>query len=72
VKLLEKSLGDDYRWWGAGDDPIIKVWFRLKGIEPKFLILAYLLITLWAKIKAYHTLKKMRKNGNLDYWKVLR
>ena len=72
VKLLEKSLGDDYRWWGAADDPIIKVWFRLKGIKPKFLILAYILIILWAKIKAYRTLKKMRKNEDLDYWKVLR
>lgn len=72
VKLFEKSLGDDYRWWGALDDSIIKVWFKLKGIKPKFFVMAYALITLWAKIKAYRTLKKMRKNGNLDYWQVLR
>jgi glycosyltransferase involved in cell wall biosynthesis len=72
VSLFEKPLGDDYRWWGATDDHIIKVWFRLKGIKPKFLIMTYALITLWAKIKAYPALKKMRKNGDLDYWKVLR
>lgn len=72
VSLFEKPLGDDYRWWGATDDHIIKVWFRLKGIKPKFFVMAYALITLWAKIKAYRTLKKMRKNGDLDYWKVLR
>jgi len=72
VSLFEKPLGDDDRWWGATDDHIIKVWFRLKGIKPKFLIMTYALITLWAKIKAYPALKKMRKNGDLDYWKVLR
>jgi glycosyltransferase involved in cell wall biosynthesis len=72
VSLFEKPLDDDYRWWGATDDHIIKVWFRLKGIKPKFFVMAYALITLWAKIKAYRTLKKMRKNGDLDYWQVLR
>jgi glycosyltransferase involved in cell wall biosynthesis len=71
VKLFEKSLGDDYRW-GAEDNHIIKVWFRLKGFRPKFLVMAYIFITLWAKIKAYHTLKKMKKNGGLDYWQVIR
>ena len=72
VSLFEKPLGDDYRWWGATDDHIIKVWFRLKGFKPKLLVIVYVLITLWAKVKAYRTLKKMRKNGDLDYWKVLR
>ena len=72
VSLFEKPLGDDYRWWGATDNHIIKVWFRLKGIKSKFLVMAYVLITLWAKIKAHRRLKKMRKNGNLDYWQVLR
>ena len=72
VKLFEKSLGDDYRWWGAADNHIIRVWFGLEGIKPKFLLMAYALITLWAKIKVYRTLKKLRRNGNLDYWKVMR
>lgn len=72
VSLFEKPLGDDYRWWGATDNHIIKVWFKSKGIKPKFFVMAYALITLWAKIKAYRTLKKLRRNGNLDYWKVMR
>jgi len=72
VSLFEKSLSDDYRWWGATDNHIIKVWFRLKGIKPKFFVMAYALITLWAKIKASRTLTKMKKNEDLDYWKVSR
>jgi glycosyltransferase involved in cell wall biosynthesis len=72
VSLFEKSLSDDYRWWGATDNHTIKVWFRLKGIKPKFLVMAYALITLWAKIKARRTLTKIKKNEDLDYWKVLR
>lgn len=72
VKLFERPLGDDYRWGGATDDHIIKVLFRLKGFRPKFLVMAYIFITLWAKIKAQHTLKKMGENNSLDYWQVMR
>ena len=71
VKLFEKSLGDDYRW-GAVDDDIIKAWFRLKGIKTKFFAIVYILIGLWAKIRTYSTLRKIRKNESLDYWKVSR
>ena len=72
VCLFKKPLGDDYRWSGATADHIVKLWLRLKGFKPKLLVMVYVLITLWAKIKAYRALKKMRKNGDLDYWKVLR
>ena len=60
VKMFEKPLADDYRWWGATDNHIIKVWFGLEGIKPKFLVMAYALITLWAKIKARRTLTKIK------------
>jgi glycosyltransferase involved in cell wall biosynthesis len=72
VSLFEKPLGDDYRWWGATDDHIIKVWFRLKGIKPKVFVMAYVLITLWAKINAYFILKRVNKNQDIDFWEVLR
>jgi glycosyltransferase involved in cell wall biosynthesis len=72
VSLFEKPLGDDYRWWGATDDHIIKVWFRLKGIKPKFFVMAYALITLWAKINTYFILKRVNKNQDIDFWEVLR
>jgi len=72
VKLFEGSLGEDFRWWGATDNHIIKMWFRLPGIKPKFLVMVYALITLWAKIQANNALRKMKDQGELDYWKVLR
>jgi glycosyltransferase involved in cell wall biosynthesis len=72
VKLFEKPLGDDYRWWGATDNHIIKIWFRLQGIKPKFLVIVYALITLWAKIGANGALRKMKNQGESDYWKVSR
>jgi|GEM_PF-1237904 len=72
VKLMERPLSDDYRWGGSTDNHMIKVWLRLKGVRPKFLVMAYICITLWAKIKAYRTLKKMRENDSFDYWQVMR
>jgi len=72
VSLFEKPLGDDYRWWGATDDHIIKVWFGLKGIKPKFLIMIYSLISLLAKIGANHAIRNMKRQGESDYWKVIR
>lgn len=72
VSLFEKPLGDAYRWWGATDDHVIKVWFRLRGMKPKFLVMAYTLITIWAKIEGRRTLKRMKKSEDLDYWKVVR
>jgi glycosyltransferase involved in cell wall biosynthesis len=72
VCLFEKPLGDDYRWWGAKDDHLIKAWFKSKGIKPKYCVIAYALITLWAKIKARYTLTKMKENEDLNYWKVVR
>jgi glycosyltransferase involved in cell wall biosynthesis len=72
VKLFEKSLCDDYRWWGAPENDVIEFWIRLKGIKTKFVVMAYVLIRLWAKIKAYLLLKKVRKSESLDYWRVVR
>jgi glycosyltransferase involved in cell wall biosynthesis len=72
VKLFEKSLGDDYRWWGAPANNMIIPWLRLKGIKTKLLVIAYVLVRLWAKIKAYRLLKKVRRDESLDYWKVTR
>ena len=72
VKLLEKSLGDDYRWWGAADNDIGKKWFKMNGIKPKALSAMYILIRLWARTKAYIAIKRIGKNENMDYWKVLR
>lgn len=72
VKLFEKSLGDEFRWWGASENNIIITWLRLKGIKTKFMIIVYVLVRFWAKIKAYFLLKKVRKNQGLDYWRVIR
>ena len=72
VKLFEGSLGEDYRWWGAADNDIVKKWFMTQGLKPKVFSVIYILIKFWAKIKASYALKRIRKNGNLDYWQVLR
>ena len=68
--MFEKSLGDDYRWGVDGN--VVKAWFRLKGIKTKFFAIVYVLIGLLAKIRTYSTLRKIRKNESLDYWKVSR
>jgi hypothetical protein len=72
IKLFEKSLGDEFRWWGASENNIIIAWFRLKGIKIKFMVVIYVLVRFWAKMKAYLLLKKVRKNQGLDYWRVIR
>ena len=44
----------------------------MQGLKPKVFSVIYILIKFWAKIKAHRTLTKMKKDGDLDYWKVLR
>ena len=72
IKLYEKPLNDDYRWVGATDNHVMQIWFLMKGIKPKLLIIAYGLTRLWAKINAYFILKRVNKNQDIDFWEVLR
>ncbi|MGD0918363.1 MAG: glycosyltransferase family 2 protein [Thermodesulfobacteriota bacterium] len=71
VKLLEGSLGEDFRWWGgASDDRILKRWLHLRGIKPKLLAGVYICVLLVARIRARRALQRLRKNSGMDYWKV--
>ena len=72
VTLQEKPLHQDYRWFGATDNHLLRIWPSLKGIRPKMLIMAYGLMRLWAKINAYFILRKVRTNQELDFWKIVR
>ena len=72
VKLFEGALREHYRWWGANDNDMLKTWMRVKGIKTKFLVVMYISIRALTKIKAAYHFKKMRKNSELDYWKVER
>jgi glycosyltransferase involved in cell wall biosynthesis len=72
ARLYEKPLHDDYRWRGATDNHLSQIWFLMKGIKPKSLIIAYGLIRLCAKINAYFILKRVNKNPDIDFWEVLR
>lgn len=71
IKLFEESLGDDYEW-GAMNGNTVKAWLGLKGVKSKFFVTFYYLITIYARIKAHRALKKIQKDEDLDYWKVLR
>jgi glycosyltransferase involved in cell wall biosynthesis len=72
VKLFEKPLGEDYRWWGATDNDIVKKWFKMEGLKPKVLSAIYILIKGWARVKAHIITKGKGKDQNTDYWKVIR
>ena len=72
VKLFEGALREQYRWWGANDNDMVKTWLKVKGIKTKFLVVMYVSIRALAKIRAAYYLRKMRKNNRLDYWKVER
>jgi len=72
IRFYEKPLHGDYRWVGATDNHLMQMWFLMKGIKPKSLIIAYGLIRLWAKINAYFILKRVNKNQEIDFWEVLR
>jgi glycosyltransferase involved in cell wall biosynthesis len=72
TRLFEGSLGKDFEWSGAISNNTLRKWVRLTGIKSKALAITYVLIRIWAKIKASITLKKIRINENLDYWKIVR
>jgi len=72
VKLFEKPLDEDYRWWGATDNDIVKRWSKMKGLKPKVLSAMYIVIKGWARIKAYIITKRNGTDQKVDYWKVIR
>lgn len=69
VKLLEKSLGDAYRW-GAANESVVNAWLKLEGIKPRLLVLGYGLIRMVSKIDASVKVRLMKKSR--DYWRVVR
>jgi len=72
VELFKGSLGEGYKWtWGKGDN-IVKAWINLTDVKSKIFLMLYILIRIYAKVKTYWVLKKIRKNEDIDYWKVMR
>lgn len=72
VGLFENALGEEYKWFGPEDSNWIKAWFKLIGCKEKLFVLVYVSIRMWAKISALWTMAKIKRNTNLDFWKVLR
>jgi hypothetical protein len=73
VKIFEGSLGENYRWSGAIDNRIARSFFIMKGLRTKLLLLPYLVIIFLAKIRAHGmVIRRMRSDGDLDYWEVSR
>jgi len=72
VELFGEPLSEEYMWWGATDNGMIKKWAKTKTLRAKTLLGIYFLIRLWAKMRARNTIRKMQNNEKTDYWKVLR
>ena len=72
VKLFDQSISDDYVWGGTTNTDIFSVWLRLNGFKSKMLIIIHVLIKQWAKFRAYITVRRLKMNAELDYWKVSR
>jgi glycosyltransferase involved in cell wall biosynthesis len=68
VKLFEGSLGEDFRWWGALNNQILKKWLQLNGVKTKLLVGVYEFVLLVAKIKAWQALRTLGRHSTTDYW----
>ncbi len=72
VELFQKPLGEKYCWGRVNKDNFFKIWLKLKGVKCKFYILVYLYVKLLARINASIKIKKIKEDGELDYWEVMR
>jgi glycosyltransferase involved in cell wall biosynthesis len=72
VKLFNEALGNQYRWGGSPDYEIIKALHELKGFKFKLLFTLSYLIRVYCKIKSSFMLRRIKKNHDLDYWRVIR
>jgi glycosyltransferase involved in cell wall biosynthesis len=72
VSLFGKILSDEYRWQRSKGNKVVREWLKLEGIKSRIFFVGYLMIRQWSKFKAQYEIRKMKRSGSSDYWKVIR
>jgi glycosyltransferase involved in cell wall biosynthesis len=71
VKLIPGTLGERYRWKGAGVNASLRAWLRMKGFRNKAYVLNYVIIRVIAKTGSYFKIRRINRKA-FDYWRVSR
>jgi glycosyltransferase involved in cell wall biosynthesis len=70
--LFDTALDYEYRWLGFSNSNVFRNWYSMKNTKFKLLIALNVLIRFSAKILAYWKIRKLRRNPELDFWRVER